>query len=173
MTKQYADFKTYESKLERVMGRLGIESYDYDWSRTECWITFTYKGEYYRFSHSVKNAQEHNVMISYGSDAFAQLVLALEDLARMVERGIYDLGTWVSGMKCLPAGEMKFKFVKTCFMSLGFNEMPTEEQVKARFRAMVKVFHPDVGGDTEYFRSIEENYRQCLQELKTGREGEN
>lgn len=168
MAKQYADYKTYENKLERVMGRLGIENYDYDWSRTECWVTFTYKGEYYRFTHSVKNAQEHGVMIAYGSDAFAQLVLALEDLARMVERGIYDLGTWVSGMKYLPEG----KGIPSCFTFLGFTTMPTtEEQIKTNYRRLAKVMHPDTGGNAESFRALEENYRKCLEELKAEGEG--
>lgn len=90
MAKKYADPQSYEVKLERVMERLGAEKYDYDWSRRECWVEFWYKGQLYRFSHSVENAQKHGVDIQYGSDVFAQVVLSLEDLARMVERGIYD-----------------------------------------------------------------------------------
>ena len=105
MTKQYASPEQYETKLEKVMARLGVESYDYDWNRHDCWVSFTYKGQPYRFTHSVKNAKEHNIDLRYGSDAFAQVVLSLEDLARMVERGIYDLSTWVAGMKYLPAAE--------------------------------------------------------------------
>ena len=96
--KIYSSPELYEDKLVRVMARLGIEEgdYNYDWSRQECWVEFRYKGELYRFSHSVKNAQEHGISLQYGSDAFAQVVLSLEDLARMVERGIYDLSTWVA-----------------------------------------------------------------------------
>lgn len=44
MAKQYAEPQTYEAKLERIMTRLGIERYDYDWSRLACWVEFTYKG---------------------------------------------------------------------------------------------------------------------------------
>ena len=44
MAKQYAEPAAYEAKLEKVMGRLGVENYDYDWSRFECWVSFTYKG---------------------------------------------------------------------------------------------------------------------------------
>lgn len=105
MAKQYAEPAAYEAKLEKVMARLGIEEYDYDWSRRECWVSFTYKGQPYRFCHSVDNAKAHGVNIQYGSDVFAQVVLSLEDLARMVERGIYDLSTWVAGMKYLPGGK--------------------------------------------------------------------
>ena len=42
-------FEEYESKLKRVMERLGVKQYKYDWSRSECFIEFTYKNQYYRF----------------------------------------------------------------------------------------------------------------------------
>ena len=98
--KQYASLEFYEKKLAKVMARFGIESDNYDWdcNRTGCWVQFWYKGSLYRFEHSVQNAQEHGHKLSYGSDAFAQVVLALEDLARLVDRGIYDLQDWVAGM---------------------------------------------------------------------------
>ncbi len=91
MAKKYAELQTYEAKLERVMERLGVEKFDYDWTRRECWIEFWYRGQLYKFVHSVANAQAHGIDIQHGSDVFAQVVLSLEDLARMVERGIYDL----------------------------------------------------------------------------------
>ena len=34
-------FEEYESKLKRVMERLGVKQYKYDWSRNECFIEFT------------------------------------------------------------------------------------------------------------------------------------
>ncbi|SHF53777.1 hypothetical protein SAMN02746089_02114 [Caldanaerobius fijiensis DSM 17918] len=37
--------------------------------------------------------KSRGIKLVYGLDAFAQIVLSLEDLARMVERGIYDLQT--------------------------------------------------------------------------------
>lgn len=104
MAKQYAEPATYEAKLEKVMARLGIEEYDYDWNAAlSVGYPLPIKDQPYRFSHSVANAKAHGVDIKYGSDVFAQVVLSLEDLARMVERGIYDLSTWVAGMKYLPA----------------------------------------------------------------------
>lgn len=163
MGKQYATPETYEAKLERVMARLGVEQYDYDWSRFECWVSFTYKGQSYRFAHSLDNAKAHGVNIRYGSDLFAQVVLSLEDLARMVERGIYDLSTWVAGMKYLPAG----KGLEPCFTALGFIEMPEDaEEVKAQYRRMAKAMHPDTGGDEAAFRALNENYEACLKRLE-------
>lgn len=160
MAKKYAAPASYEAKLEKVMGRLGVEQYDYDWSRFECWVTFTYKGQPYRFSHSVENAQAHGVDILYGSDVFAQVVLSLEDLARMVERGIYDLSTWVAGMKYLPQA----KAIEPCFAGLGFIERPTTaEAVKAQYKRMAKSMHPDVGGDSAAFTALTANYQRCME----------
>ena len=153
MAKRYGDAQNYEVKLEKVMGRLGVESYDYDWSRKECRVTFAYKGQQYRFSHSLDNAKAHGVDVTYGSDLFAQVVLSLEDLARMVERGIYDLSTWVAGMQCLPVP----KKIPECFVILGFENIPkTVEEVKANCRKLKKVFHPDNGGsETDFVRLME------------------
>ena len=148
MAKQYAEPAAYEAKLEKVMARLGIEEYDYDWSRRECWVSFTYKGQPYRFCHSVDNAKAHGVNIQYGSDVFAQVVLSLEDLARMVERGIYDLSTWVAGMKYLPEA----KRIPVCFQLLQFVEIPSGwDEVEKRFKKLVKAAHPDTGGSEEQF----------------------
>ena len=162
MPKQYAEPAAYEAKLEKVMSRLGVDEYDYDWSRFECWVSFCYKGQAYRFSHSVKNAQDHGVNIKYGSDVFAQVVLSLEDLARMVERGIYDLSTWVAGMKYLPEG----KPLEPCFSALGFASRPaSEDQVKEQYYRLAKVMHPDAGGDDTAFVTLNDNYAKCLELL--------
>lgn len=160
MSKQYAEPAAYEAKLEKVMSRLGVEQYDYDWSRFGCWVQFTYKGHLYRFEHSVENAQAHGVNIRYGSDVFAQVVLSLEDLARMVERGIYDLSTWVAGMKMLPEPQK----LEPCFVGMGFAERPTgPEQVREQYRRMAKAMHPDAGGDGEAFLNLQKNYKMSLE----------
>ncbi|MGN1231592.1 MAG: hypothetical protein ACI4TP_06800 [Anaerotignum sp.] len=163
MGKKYAEPDTYEAKLEKVMARLGVDSFDYDWSRRECWVEFYYKEQPYRFAHSLENAKEHGVNVSYGSDLFAQVVLSLEDLARMVERGIYDLSTWVAGMKALPAPTN----IPECFVKLGFTEIPkTEKEVQARYRSMSKILHPDNGGTEEEFIMLQEAQRKALEYLE-------
>ena len=78
--KQYGAAEIYEAKLERVMERLGVESFNFNWDRWSCFVEFRYKGELYRFDHSVEKAKARGIDIRYGSDAFAQVVLALEDL---------------------------------------------------------------------------------------------
>ena len=162
MAKQYAEPATYEAKLEKVMSRLGVDNYDYDWSRFKCWVEFFYKGQPYRFEHSVENAQAHGINIKYGSDVFAQVVLSLEDLARMVERGIYDLSTWIAGMKCLPQKAE----IPQCFQILQFNEIPSLEEIKTRYHQLLMVAHPDKGGSNEQFIALKSAYDEALRRLK-------
>lgn len=147
------------------MARLGAEKYDYDWSRRECWVEFWYKGQLYRFTHSVDNAQSHGVDIRYGSDVFAQVVLSLEDLARMVERGIYDLSVWVSGMKQLPPA----KNIPTYFTTMQFSSIPDQlQEVHSRYKQLVKSAHPDAGGSEEQFLILQEAYQQAIQYFDSG-----
>lgn len=163
MAKQYADAATYEAKLEKVMSRLGVEKYDYNWDRFSCWIEFWYKGQMYRFEHSIENAKAHGNNVRYGSDVFAQVVLTLEDIARMTERGIYELSTWVAGLKALP----KHKEVPQCLLLLGFTHIPNEDELKSRYRTLVKNAHPDAGGTEEYFIQIDNAYEEARRLLES------
>lgn len=145
--KQYAPADDYERKLGRIMDRMGVKDFNYNWDRHGCYIEFHYKNELYRFDHSIQKA----IDLKYGSDAFAQVVLSLEDLARMVERGIYDLSTWVAGMKYLPPSIQ----VPSFFRLLGFTEIPTSpEEVHHAYREKAKVFHSDAGGKDEDFKAL-------------------
>lgn len=142
------------------MERLGVQEYHYDYGRWEAWIQFLYKGNLYRFEHSVNKAQEHGQKLHYGSDCFAQLVLTLEDLARMVERGIYDLQVWVSGMKMLPEATK----IPECFVRLGFTEIPScPDDVNRRYRQLAKVAHPDAGGNEKEMIALQEARDQALE----------
>ena len=158
--KQYGSADQYERKLEKVMERLGVDKYNFSWDRWGCWIEFRYKGELYRFDHSVEKARGRGVELRYGSDAFAQVVLALEDLARMVERGIYELSTWVAGMKYLPPPIE----VPSFFRFLGFEQIPTgQEEVRERYRELAKVMHPDAGGNEEDFLKLKDAAEKAMQ----------
>ena len=162
--KQYADPDQYERKLEKVMERLGcLFAYNYNWDRHGGWIEFRYKEQLYRFDHSVDQAKARGINLVYGSDAFAQLVLSLEDLARMVERGIYELSTWVAGMKYLPP----VVEVPSFFKVLGFTEMPgSKEEVNTRYKNLAKQLHPDHGGKEEDFKGLKLAAEECLKYLE-------
>jgi hypothetical protein len=142
----YGDTAAYERKLVRVMERLGAADLRYDFGRFEAWIEFRYKGQAYRFEHDVRRAEARGLNVRFGSDCFVQLVLSLEDLARMAERGIYDLSRWIAGMKALPAGSA----LPACLRVLRFDRMPaTAEEVRRRFAELVRSAHPDVAPAAE------------------------
>jgi hypothetical protein len=164
--KLYADADKYEGKLARVMDRLGVTDYTFDWGRWGAVVQFTYKGGQYRFEHSVDNARSHDQKITWGSDCFAQIVRTLEDLARMVERGIYDLQVWVAGMKMLPAA----KEIPSFFVRLGFAAIPeSEAAVEEKFKTLAKVVHPDQGGDSEEMKALIEAREQAKQWFGNGK----
>lgn len=162
---QYASLEFYEKKLGKVMTRFGIDADKYDWdcNRTGCWVEFYYKGNLYRFEHSVQNAKAHGHKLSYGSDAFAQVVLALEDLARLVDRGIYDLQDWVAGMKSLPPAQQRPSF---CGI-LGLSCWPcSKEQIEKSYRSMARRNHPDLGGSDEFMKTLNDAKAEALRQLK-------
>jgi hypothetical protein len=146
-TLSYSHSADYENKLDRVMKRLNVEKFTFNYDRQgNSYVEFWYKGSMYRFEHSIEKAAKHGITLKKGSDAFAQIVLSLEDLARMVERGIYDLQVWVKGMAMLPEAKEIPSFIKY----LGFSEIPqTVDEIKAKYREQSKLMHPDAGGNIE------------------------
>jgi hypothetical protein len=89
----------YEYRLKRVLERLKVDWYDFNWNRRGCFIEFRYKGELYRIDHNVEKARARGIKLQNGLEAFAEVILTLEDLAKIVERGICDLNSWVAGLK--------------------------------------------------------------------------
>nr|BDD44992.1 hypothetical protein 11 [Spirochaetaceae bacterium] len=165
--KKYSDAAKYERKLDRVMDRLGIgDDFNFGRDRYGGWVEFNYNGQPHRFEYTVEKAQAKGFDLVYGSDAFAQLVLGLEDLARLVERGIYDLGTWIVGMRFLPAPVE----IPECFRILGFQVMPnTAEEVRARYKTLVKQYHPDRGGSANDLARIKTAEEQALKHMEAVR----
>lgn len=158
MTKKYQSAEKYEKKLEKVMSRIGATKYDYDWGRKSCYVQFFYKGKAYRFENSVEALQNRKIDIAYGSDAFAILVLDLECIARMMEHGTFDLEhQQISGLQQLP----EHTEVPECIRMLTFDYIPTEEELKKRYRDLSKVYHPDAGGNENSFRNLAKNYAEA------------
>ena len=159
-TKSYSTAVTYEKKLERVIARLKAEKFNFNYDRQgSAWVEFRYKGNAYRFDHSIEKAKSHGIILKNSSDAFAQIVLSLEDLARMVERGIYDLQIWVSGMKFLNAAVELPSFLKY----LGFVELPkSEDEIKVKYKELSKIMHPNAGGEQEDFLKLHDAYEKSL-----------
>lgn len=138
--KQYGPPEEYEDKLKRVMERFQVDDYDFDWNRKgNCWIRFTIGGEPFYFSHSIEQARERGINLRYGSDAFAQLVLTLEDLARANERGTFHLKKVLGAMIAIEPP----KDIPACFRYFGFDRIPTAEEAQKRYRLFAKQLHPD------------------------------
>lgn len=163
--KRYGNVEDYERKLATIMEKFGIPVEDYNWNydRHGGFVEFRYKGTMYRFEHTVEKARANGEKLNYGSDAFTQIVLALEDLARIVRRGIYDLQQWVQGMKFLPEANA----MPPCFRILGFDQMPeTKEQVEKQYRKLATVMHPDTGGSTDDFVALQNAKKTAIQYLE-------
>ena len=102
----HKDQDMYERKLIKVMKRLKIEEYIFNWDRSSCFIEFQYDDNVYRLEHSIQKAKEKGVIVlKNGLDCLSELVQSLEDLCQIIERGTYHLDTWLFGMKQLPLEE--------------------------------------------------------------------
>lgn len=148
----------WEAKLGRVMDRIQADEYRWDYSRSGAWVRWTLNGQHYGLEQSVDKAAARKVSLYNGVDCLAQLILTLEDLARMAERGIYEMSTFMAGFKALPAPRP----VAEPFMRLQFTEPPTSvEAVRVRYRQLARVLHPDAGGDPRAFQQLVEAARQA------------
>ncbi len=157
--KLYGPQDGYIKKLKSVMGRLGVEKYDYNWDRFGSWVEFIYRGKAYKFADSIQNAAKHGQKISYVSDTFARVVLSLEDIARMKDRGIYDLDTILAGFPALPPATED----PDCFRVLGYERIPDSvEEVTRRYKSLAKSAHPDAGGSEEQFVILNAAYEQAV-----------
>ncbi|MFY9428051.1 MAG: hypothetical protein WBI83_08715 [bacterium] len=77
----------------------------------------------------------------------------------MVERGVYDLATWVAGMKYLP------EVVETppFFRELGFAQIPAgPQEVRDRYRNLAKKIMSPEGGDQEELEKVKQAAEQAL-----------
>jgi len=167
MSKQYrTSIEEMEKKLGRVMGRLGVEKYQSNWTQSKggssCFVEMQYGASTYRFENSTEKSAACGRRLTYVSDLFAAVVYSLEGLARAVEQGIFTLDMLLVGVPALPAAVP----LKPCFEALGFSEMPSSpDQVKEQYRRMSKVLHPDVG-DAAAFSTLTRNYEECMAAMK-------
>ncbi len=158
----------WEEKLRRVMARLQARDWNWDHNRFGAFVEFHYGKGYYRLEQSVSKAIASRAKLkpADGRECFAQIVLGLEDLARLSERGIYDLGVWVEGLKALPAGSV----LAPCFVAMEFTAPPrTKDEVNAQYHNLAKTYHPDAGGSENAWRALEAAYKQCLEQVSDGR----
>ncbi|MCI8843857.1 MAG: J domain-containing protein [Oscillospiraceae bacterium] len=167
--KQYSgDFAAMEKKLARVMERLGVEADQFQsgWTQgkggSRCFVEMRYGGSIYRFENSTEKSAACGRKLTFASDLFAAVVYSLEGLARAIEQNIFTLDMLLAGVPALPAAPL----LEACFQALGFSTKPLDAgEVKAQYRRMARVMHPDNGGTQEAFSALSENYNACLRAL--------
>jgi hypothetical protein len=123
-------------KLKKIMERLKIEDFNFNWDRSSCYIEFQFQGNSYMMEHSVQKAKEKGlVVLRNGLDCLMELVQSLEDLCQIIERGTYKLETWVSGMK----------------QSSSAKEIPEFlEEVNIRYKSFGKQKHSEYNKNEEF-----------------------
>ncbi|AXI09287.1 hypothetical protein CUC15_10275 [Oceanobacillus zhaokaii] len=96
----------YEKKLTGVMKRLKVQNYKFNWDRTSCFVEFNYNENFYRLEHSIEKAKKNGLLLNNGLDCLMELTQSLEDLCGIIDRGMYDFETWISGMEQSPSETM-------------------------------------------------------------------
>lgn len=169
--RHYGDPADYERKLSRVMERFAVGRFNFNYDRHGAFVEFWRRDQYYRLEQTVERSQKSksDARLHYGSDCFCQIVLALEDLARLSERGIYDLQVWIEGLRALPAGGT----VPGYFLALGLDRVPESlDAVHQAYRSTAKRTHPDAGGTPEAFRAVQEAYARARGHFGQAGDGE-
>ena len=63
----------------------------------------------------------------------------------------------INGLKQLPAKSD----IPDCLKTLGFTAAPTADELKRRYRQIIKTAHPDNGGSQDYFIAIKRAYEEA------------
>ncbi|OIJ15133.1 hypothetical protein BKP37_06870 [Anaerobacillus alkalilacustris] len=88
-----------ERRLRKVMKRLKVENFNFNYDRSSCYIDFHYQNKIYRLEHSIEKAKDKGlIMLRNGLDCLSELIDSLEDLCQIIQRGTYNLETWIAGM---------------------------------------------------------------------------
>ncbi|MFQ3543170.1 hypothetical protein Q7A53_03730 [Halobacillus rhizosphaerae] len=131
----YREQNLCEKKLTRVIKRLEIENFNFNWDRSSCFIEFSYHDRSYRLEHSIEQAKKRGIILKNGMDCLNELTQSLEDLCRIMERGTYQFETWITGMR-QPSFEQ---------------EQPEyQEEFHIRYKSLGKQKHPEYNRTDEF-----------------------
>ncbi|GAB3056244.1 hypothetical protein [Virgibacillus ainsalahensis] len=95
-----------EKKLTRIMKRLRVRNYEFNWDRNSCIIEFQYQEQSYKLEHSVEKAKKRGIFLNNGLECLAELTQSLEGICDIIDRGTYKFETWIAGM-VQPASEQE------------------------------------------------------------------
>lgn len=180
LTHHYVNPTDYESKLQRVIGRLGAKLLDYEWTgrvrakRGEvpndqrpqvATIEFSRvdasgQVQLYLLRHTPANSARGSVPVTSGIDLFCQLVLALEMVAKLGEWGFSQL-TVEAALSA--AKELVPAALPEWCGTLGLDALPTAEaDVHQAYRRRMREVHPDAGGDRDAYERVQVAYQRGL-----------
>lgn len=146
------------------MKNLKVNEYEYNWDRYSSWIEFQYKDNLYRLEHSIDKARLQGIIMQYGSEAFTQIVLALEDISRAINRGIYDLDTWLSGVKLPPKSLKSCRFLET----LGFTRQPSSvDEIWEQYHKRINDLKPEENGSHLTAKMLKEAAEKAVENLSS------
>ena len=149
-------------KLKLAMERLDVKDFDYGNASSRddasAWVSFKYKGTTYKFEYSRSKALYYGKTVGKNADILIAIILAIGDLARIAERGIFDFGQLIQGFKSLEYIE-----VPKWASFMGFNTRPMNfAMVKDRFNDLVKgAMNPNTNAD---------DYRQLQDYMKIAKQ---
>ena len=147
-----------ERMLNRVMKRLKINYFNFNWDRNSCFIEFNYEEDSYRLEHSIEKAKKRGVILKNGLDCLIDLTQSLEDLCSIIERGTYNFETWIAGMKT-PAPLDKKAPVEEAHL----NYQPLEEQSIPVFTRNEQLIAFAAGSSRKNFEHNQINQNQLRQ----------
>ncbi|KIL43261.1 hypothetical protein [Jeotgalibacillus campisalis] len=148
-----------EKRLTKVMKRLKIDYFNFNWDRNSCFIEFTYQEEAYKLKHSIEKAKKRGVILKNGMDCLVDLTQSLEDLCGIIERGTYNFDTWIAGMKQPSEKAVIQERVHIKYKSFGQQEPPdfirNERLIPFASGSTVRNF--DTTGQGRQFKLIKKN----------------
>jgi len=113
-----------ERKLSKVMKRLKINYFNFNWDRNSCFIEFSFEEKSYKLEHSIEKAKKQGVILKNGLDCLIDLTQSLEDLCGIIDRGTYRFELWIAGMKITEPTQKKVEPKDEAQL----NYQPLEEQ---------------------------------------------
>lgn len=131
-------FQEALKKLRKALDKIEATGITYELSQNmhnpNAWVTFTYKGQRYKFDYSQMKANYYHLRIPDPKDVFVLLVYAVEDLIRVADRGVFDFGRVIANFKAL-----EFIEIPEWAIFMGFNTRPRNMlEVREKYNFLVK-----------------------------------
>lgn len=121
-------------------------------------ISFKYKEQKYVFEYSRKRAEYYGYRYPQDKDVMIAVILAISDLAKIADRGVFDFGKLAEGFKELP-----LITVPSWAKFMGFQTQPRNiQEVRSRYNELVKgSMRPET--NPEDFRELQKAWELAQQ----------